>query len=179
MALIDHIDGPHRDIYLSADTVGAEVNPMDIYREVRSLRASNEDLQRHSMFISAFGNIPKGGGKATERFTRLNDGARIVPFDITHGLTITGTIITDDGQEGIACFDRTPLSASTVVDINYVPPQVEIITVATGSGVTSSDITEIADAVWNKLLVDMVTAGTAGEKMNAMLTVNKYLALQK
>jgi len=37
----------------------------------------------------------------------------------------------------------------------------------------------ISDAVWNKLIADMVVAGSAGERLQALLTVNKYLALQK
>jgi hypothetical protein len=41
------------------------------------------------------------------------------------------------------------------------------------------DNNAIADAVWNKLLIDMVTAGTAGERLKVLLSVNKYLALQK
>ena len=62
-------------------------------------------------------------------------------------LTITGTIITDDEQEGVACFDRSGLTPGVVVDINYVPPQVEVIVITTGSGVTPTDIDDIATEV--------------------------------
>jgi hypothetical protein len=145
MPLIASIDGPNRDIYLSADTVGALVNPIDIYQEMRAIRRTDESLRQYDIFMSAFGNVPKGGGKFTERYVRLNLGARIIPFDISHQLTITGTIITDDGQEGVACFDRTPLSASTVVDINYVPPQVEVIQVSSGSGLDASQDAKLTE----------------------------------
>ncbi len=134
MPVIDHIDGPNRDIYLHADTVGADVHPMDIYREMRALRAADENLQKHTVFMQGFGNISKGGGTFTERYVQLINGARIIPYNVTHQLTITGTIITDDGQSGVACFDRGPLSPTTVVDIAYVPPQVEVITITGGSG---------------------------------------------
>lgn len=144
-------------IYLHADTVGTEVHPVDVYREVRALRVSNENLRAFDMFCSMFGNVSKGGGTYTERFLRLNNDCRIVPFDTDHELTITGTLITDDGQQGIACFDRSSLNAATTVDINYVPPQVEIIEVNTGSGVNQSDIDAITAQVWTESIRTLTT----------------------
>jgi hypothetical protein len=139
MAVIDHIDGPNRDIYLSADTVGTTFYPIDAYKEMRALRASDEDLRKFKLFMQAKGNDPKGGGKYTERYVVLLNGTRIIPYNVSHSLTVAGTVITDDGQEGIACFDRSPLSPTTIVDINYVPPQVEIITVSSGSGLSTEE----------------------------------------
>jgi len=105
-------------IYLHSDTVGTSVHPVEIYREVRALRQSDESLRAFDMFCTMFGNVSKGGGTYTERFLRLNNDCRIVPFDTDHELTITGTLITDDGQQGIACFDRSSLDSNTTVDIN-------------------------------------------------------------
>ena len=146
MALIDHIDAPNRKIYLSAATKNTSVHPIDIYIEMRALRSSDETLRGHDVFLSAFGNVAKGGGKFTERYVRENSGTRIIPYDADGYLTVIGTVITDDGQEGIACFDRTGFTFQ--VDINYVPPQVEVVQVATGSGVSAQDIVDIKDAVW-------------------------------
>lgn len=146
MPVIDYIDGANRDIYLHADTVGAEVNPIDIYREMRTLRRTDESLRKWNLFLEAKGYDNKGPGKFTERYVVCLEGTRIIPFDVTHQITITGTIITDDGQEGISCFDRTPLSGSTVVDINYVPPQVEVIVVTGGSGL---------DAIQDEMLTEI------------------------
>jgi len=139
MALIDHIDPIARDIYLSADTVGASIHPIDLYREARTLRRTVEALRMYPNFLTAKGNDDKGGGTATERYVVLLQGTRIIPYNVSHTLTVTGTIITDDGQSGIACFDRSPLSATTRVDINYVPPQVEVIMVSGGSGLSSDE----------------------------------------
>ena len=138
VTLLAGIDPVTRDMFLSANTVNAEINPIDIYKEMRICRRLNEDLRPFDVFLSGRGNNPKGPGKATERFVIQNQGTRFVPFDLTHQLTVTGTVITDDGQEGIACFDRTPLSATSNVDINYVPPQVEVITVQAGSGLDAT-----------------------------------------
>ena len=159
MPYIDHIDPINRDIYLHADTVSmATIHPIEIYWEMRTLRRVDESLRRYRLFMEARGNDPMGGGKATERYVRLLNGTRIVPYDASHALTIVGIIITDDGQSGISCFDRTPLSSTTRVDINYAPPQVEVITVSGGSGLSSDERVKLmsiptapanASAVWS------------------------------
>lgn len=150
--MIDHIDGPNRLIYLDASTVNVSIHPIDIYKAVRELRKTDEDLRKHKSFIRADGNVSKGGGKYTERYVTLLDGTRIVPYDISHVLSITGTLITDDGAEGVYCFNRLPLTVGVQVDIQYIPPQVEIITVAVGSAVTEQDKLDIANAVWNSTI---------------------------
>ena len=175
MTIISHIDGPNRDIYLHADTVGASVHPIDIYKEMRQLRASNEELRKYDVFLRAYGNVYKGGGKYTERYVQEVNGTRIIPYDTSHTLTIIGTIITDDGQEGVACFDRSSLSPTTVVDINYQPPQVEVIEVATGS----IPAQEIAEAVWNADISQYNTSNTFGNFIqNKVLTVLKFIGLK-
>lgn len=146
---------------MHADTVGADIHPADLYREIRALRRLDESLRAWLPFLIYSGNVSKGPGKATERYMTLLNGTRIVPFDTSHILTITGTIITDDEQEGVACFDRNPLSASTEVDINYAPPQVEVITVFIGSGVTAQDKIDIATAVWSAAIRSLTTSGSA------------------
>ncbi len=78
--------------------------------------------------MSAHGFDEKGGGKYTERYVKLLNGTRLIPYDTSHVLTITGTVISDEGTEGVDCFDRTSLSPTSAVDINYIPVQVEVVT---------------------------------------------------
>jgi len=144
MPVIDHIDGENRDIYLHADTITTSVHPIDIYKEMRALRRTNESLRNFDVFLVAKGKDFKGqnaegNDEFTERYVICTVGTRIIPYDVSHTLTITGTIITDDGQSGVNCFDRSPLNPATLVDINYVPKQVEVIEVATGSGLTTEE----------------------------------------
>lgn len=139
MALIDHIDPINRRIYLSANTINATVHPIDIYKEMRGLRATDETLRPFDVFIKSYGNVSKGSGKYTERYIVLQEGTLIVPYDISHTLTIVGTVITDDGKEGVYCFDRSSLSTGVAVNINYVPPQVEVIVVSSGSGLSQAE----------------------------------------
>lgn len=138
MAVIDHIDGPNRDIYLSADTVTSDFEPMDAYKEMRALRRTDENLRKYDVFLQAKGYEPTGPGRFTARYVVQLDGTRFIPYDTSHELTVVGTLITDDGQSGVNCFDRGPLSPSVVVDINYIPPQVEIIELGT-SGLTQEE----------------------------------------
>lgn len=147
MTIIASIDGTAspRLVYLHSDTVGASIHPLEIYQEIRALRRTDESLRKFDLFMTMEGNISKGGGKFTERYAILKN-TRIVPYDTSHVLIITGTLITDDGFEGIFAFDKAPLSPTTAVDIAYIPPQVEVIEVNTGSGVTPQDISDIADA---------------------------------
>lgn len=181
MSLIDHIDGTTspRRVYLDASTIGTSVHPIDLYREMRSLRRTDETLRKFDLFMSAFGSVPKGGGKFTERYVRLND-CRIIPFDTGHTITITGTLITDDGLEGVLAFDTSTLSSLTSVNINYVPPQVEVVTVAIGSGVTAQDKIDIANqsasAVWAITTVSLNVVGTIGHFVSTrLLTLLNFL----
>ena len=178
MALIDHIDGPNRDIYLSASTVGATINPIDIYKEMRTLRKTNKELRKFDVFLTAYGHVSKSAGKFTERYVMEMNGARIIPYDTSHTLTVTGTIITDDGQEGIDCFDRTPLSSTTIVDINYNPPQVEIIEVKTG-GLNEQDKNDIIKGVWSEQIEDHQQPGSFGHYLKKkVLSLASFIGLK-
>ena len=164
IANIDPTTSPRR-IYLHADTVGVLFQPMDAYKEMRGLRATNESLRPYDVFMSAQGNEPTGTSTATPRRVRMENSV-FVPFNANHVLTVIGEVITSSGSSGVAAFDRTPLSAGTKVDINYIPPQVEILYINTGSGVTTQDKLDIASAVWSSSFV------------GKLLTVGKFLGLK-
>ena len=134
MPVIDHIDAEARRVYLSSDTVGVDFDPMVAYTEMRDLRKTDETLRPFDVFLKGLGKIPKSPGKYTERYTMLQDGCLLVPYNTTHILTVIGTVITDAGQEGALCFDKSLIDVTSNVDIHYQPPQVEIIEIETGGG---------------------------------------------
>lgn len=136
MPIIDSIDPATRRIYLHSDTVGVDLHPIDIYKEMRTLRRTDESLRKYNLFLGAAGNVSKGAGSFTERYVVCLEGTRIVPFGVSQSLKVVGTIITDEGTSGRDCFDRLPLSEGVEVDIDYQPPQVEVIQVNTGSGLS-------------------------------------------
>lgn len=146
--MIDHIDPENRLIYLDSSTVNNTIQPIDIYREMRDMRQNDETLRPFDVFMTMKGGDPKNpeGTKRTERYLVLLEGTMIVPYDTSHFITVDGTIISDDGKEGIECFRRDVLSTGVEVDINYVPKQVEIIVVnASGDfGFTPEDRERLA-----------------------------------
>jgi hypothetical protein len=146
MPLIASENYTTKRIYLGIDSVGVDVQPIDIYTEHRERRRLNASGQRKFQpMVRAFGNQQIGPTKFTPRFTNLMAGVRIVPYDTTHSLLIRGSLIsTADSLEGRDLFDRSSLVAS--VDIDYQPPQVEIITVSTGSGLSSGQAAQLTAA---------------------------------
>ena len=170
MAVVASVNGVTRRIYLSISTMNASVHPIDIYKEVRALRRTDESLRKFDNFLEASGNVAKGGGKFTPRLVTCLSGTRIVPYDSTHELTITGEVITDDEQSGVDCFDKSLLSVGVGVDINYIPPQVEIIVISgdSGGGATPADI-------WShepRTLTLYISGAALGDIENSVLSGN-------
>lgn len=153
MALISSINGLTREIFLSITTTNTSINPIDIYKEMRTLRRTDSTLRKWDLFMESAGNVSKGGGKFTERYVTLLDGTVIVPYDADGYLTVTGTVINDAGQEGVDVFDRSGLISD--IDINYIPPQVEIIEVSSNSAVTAQDLLDIATTVRTELAPEL------------------------
>lgn len=146
MPLVASIDYAARRIYLSAETVNADLDTLDVYREVRALRRTVEAHRSYLPLIEAGGNIEKLVGQTyTAAYVRLLHGCRIVPYDQTHALRLVRDTFTDDGAAGRNCFDRSGLSPGVVVDIDVDFPEVEIRTVATSGNEYS--LVQIAAAV--------------------------------
>jgi len=138
MPLVSHVDYPSKRIFLSAETLNIEVFPIDIYKEVRALRRTTELHKKFLPLISSRGNESVGPSK-TPILTVLSQGARIVPYDISHQLLIRGALVSiDENLAGSLLIDRGPLTSGIDVDVDYQPPQVEVIEVNTGSGLTDA-----------------------------------------
>jgi len=166
MALIDHIDGPNRRIYLTVGTVSL-TDMLALYREYRALRRTVESLRQYSPMMSIIGGQSKGGGKLVGRVLDLHN-SKLVPADVSHALLVTYEII--DSQNGVSgrdCFDRAPLTPGVTVDIDYAVSPVEIQIVYGGEGGAPTDPTEIANAVWSKT-VKGKTTGTLLSKIAAV-----------
>lgn len=90
--------------------------------------------------IIAGGNIPKIPNVSyTAPYVIFLRGCRLVPYNVTHDLKVIRDTFTDDGFSGRDVFDRTPLSPTTHINIDFEVPQVEVrvVTVNTGSGLTT------------------------------------------
>lgn len=145
MALISHIDGEARLVYLDAGAALGGVitfHPVDdLFREYRTLRRTDEGVRRYRSFMEAVGNAPKGGGKFTPRYLLLLGGTKLVIPDGVSEINIVGELLTDD--------QTTPFDTALVtgpVVLNYTPPTAEVIQVSTSGNEYS--LNEIAGAVW-------------------------------
>lgn len=140
-------DGENRRIYLKQGVTS--FHPVDdIYKEYRNARRTNESLRKWYPFLKADGNIPKGGGKATERYVTLLNGMKIIPFNEDVAMSVTGEIITDDQSDA---FDTSTITEP--ITIKITPSATEIIYITTdGSGGMTYTLEQIAEAVWARVL---------------------------
>ena len=144
-------------------------SPLEVYQEMRDDRQATEASRKYDPLMKMDGYIPKGGGRFTPRYATMLDGAKIVPVDggtapIT---TITGEIITDDQT---AFIDTSPLTVWPQID--YQPPEAEIIEVQTG-GLSEANIATIATAVWGYQSQQSLAEPTVGR---AVADVRKLMA---
>lgn len=147
MALITSINGATRRVYLDpAAAVGGVIafHPTDdLYTEYRTQRRTVEAYRRFNALLSASGNVPKGGGKFTPRYTLLLGGTKVVIPAGVLAITITGELLTDDGSDP---FDTSLVTGPCI--IRYQPAEAEIIAVS-GAGATGPTAAVIAAAVWS------------------------------
>lgn len=148
MSTVASVDYPGKRIYLSAATVGAPLDTMEVYRDVRSLRVTTDAHRAFRPMIVGGGNIQKTATAYTQPYVQLLYGCRIVPFNVAQSLLVTRDTFTDDGESGVGCFDRSTLTAEVDIDIQVAP--VEVREVVTGGGGSSGGITT---GQYNALLI--------------------------
>jgi len=133
---------------------------IDLYSAYKTLRAADESIRPYNPFLRADGNLPKGGGKYTPRFTILLEGTKVViPANATT-VNVTGELLTDDGS--------TPFDMSLVTGpctVNYQPAEAEVIKVTASGNDYSLD--QIATAVW-AAVSRTLTSGGGGADANSV-----------
>lgn len=124
MSTVDHVDYVNKRIYLSASTVGVPLDTLDVYRDVRALRATIDSHRKFQTMIVAGGNIQKTTSNFTQPYVQLLHGCRIIPWDQTQSLVVVRDTFTDDGFSGVGCFDRAALTHLVDIDIQVSPVEV-------------------------------------------------------
>lgn len=170
MPLVASVDYVAKRIYLDASTVGATIDTLDVYKEVRALRRTTEAHRRFKPMIIAGGSIEKLPGiSATAPYVQLLYGCRIVPYNTSHSLKVIRDTFTDDGFAGRDCFDRAPLSPTVAVDIDIDFPEIELRYVSTG-GVVAPTVEQIADAI---LLRNLASGSYGGRTVRDALRAQR------
>ena len=119
-------DGTNRRIYL-LQGVDAFHWMDDIYIEYREQRRTTEAFRNWEAFMVASGNVSKGLGKATPRLLTLLDGVKVIPYDESGEIQVSGEAITDNADVDATLFDISTLTNPVV--IQYQPPSAEVIVV--------------------------------------------------
>lgn len=140
MPVIQTVDYPNKKIYLHSDTATCdELDTLDVYREVRALRRTNEAHRKFDPMVVAGGNIEKIAGVSyTPAYVQLLYGCRIIPYDTDHCIKLVRDTFTDDGYSGIDCFDRTGLTSKVDIDVDIQEVEIRIISTG-GSALTQEE----------------------------------------
>ena len=168
MALVSSIDYPNKKIYLGILSVGISLDTLDIYKEIRALRASTEGDRRYYPMIIAGGNIQKTATAYTSPYVQLLFGCEIIPYDATQTLTLVRDTFSDDGRAGAQVFNTTGFA--NVITLVEAVEKVEVREVATG-GVSGPTAEENAAELLNTALVAHDTAGTVGALLSDLLQI--------
>ena len=178
VATVDYNDGVNARIYLDATTITGNLDTLDIFREVRALRRTNEEHRRFQPIIIAGGNIQKTATSYTPAYVQLLNGCRIVPYDTSHRPLVIRETFTDDGLVGRDCFDRAPLTPTVEVDIDYQPPVVEIRLITTGgSALTTDEHDYLMSLICEARMIDlMFLRGNTVEGTGDSKRISQYTA---
>lgn len=172
MPLVASVDYAARRIYLSADTMDADLDTLGVYREVRALRRTTEAHRKYKPMVQAGGNIEKiAGSTYTPAYVRLLYGCRIVPYNVSNRIRLTRDTFTDDGLAGRDCFDRASLSPTVEVDIDVDIQEVEIRVINVGGvNVITGDIATVLAAI---PAADEVATATRSELAPELTRITK------
>lgn len=143
-------------------------------REIYSEWKEWVTLSDNAKFLPAFsviGGEPTGPGQNAGSFFFLTNGWRLRPAELNHALTISGNLLVEGGVGSPIVNTLGAFNVPTFIERSNL-----VTTVATGG--SSLTAAEIADAVWDELVDEHVTAGSFGEwARNRLLTVAKFLGL--
>ena len=151
MPVVSSWDWINRRIYLGV----ANYDPIDIYREHRGLRETDESVRQYAPMVRAIGGQPKGGGRRFGNALQMISDttfpilpglvmAKIIPLDSSGINIMSGEVVTDNPDVDSDPFDTASLTNPPRIQEQ---PKSEIATVNVGSAVTQEDKDEIVNAV--------------------------------
>jgi len=98
MSTVASVDYPAKRIYLSAATVGAALDLLDVYRDVRALRAVTPAHRAFRPMMAAGGNIQKTSTTFTQPYVQVLNGCYIVPYNAPGSVRIVREVFIDSAQ---------------------------------------------------------------------------------
>lgn len=157
MAVVASWDWINRKIYLAE----ADYDPIDIYREHRAIRETDESIRQYAPLVKAIGGLPKGGGDSFGNALQTLSGvsfsylpglpmAKIIPIDGSGINKLSGEVVTDNPDVDADPFDTSGLANPP--RIQFAPNPV-IKTVATGSGLDTQQQAQLLK-IYQALMLD-------------------------
>lgn len=169
-------DGPNRLIIINygEDVIDAKVDLYSAWKRWFTASPSG-DVSANSAYLEAFsttGGDDIGEGQTISPYYFLENGWRVKPYEDDHFLTINGNLYVREGGSPVVGTDG---SYSVVAKLVVSPQSITTVVETSASGLTDEesyklfslpDRGEYADEVWDELLSEHTSAGTAGQIIN-------------
>lgn len=150
----------------------------DIYTAWKEWIVLSDNIKYPAAF-RVVGGDPLGGGlnAGSYFFLQNQNGWRIKPPEEDIVITLTGNLYPEDVNEDL--FNATDGDFNTSIRLSTSSLTQEKVIVS-GSGVTNQDKRDIAAEVWDAIIDDHTTSGSAGEFVKKkLLTVAKFLGISE
>ena len=161
-------DGDNKLIIVNNGETSLRVD-VDIYSDWKKWLLQSDNI-KYPIALSAIGGDPIGGERYLGSTFFLENGWKLRPFEGNHSLTVTGNLYTRDGSSP---FVQTLGSYNVLISMQVSNL---IDTVSTSGGNTPSDI---ADAVWDKIIPTTPVSSSFGEwVVGRLLTIAHYIGMK-
>ena len=131
---------------------------VDLYSDAKEDWLTDTLLNKFRFPLVAIGGQGIGGGKVISPYIMLKYGWKIRPHEADHTLTIAGNLITED--------ESTPF-VNVLGDYQVIIKSIiSSNSLTTGVAISSSDLANIADKVWDEAIAGHLIAGSTGKTIN-------------
>lgn len=115
---------------------------VDFYSDVKEDWLTNPLLNKFKFPMIAIGGQAIGGGRVISPYIMLRYGWKIRPHEADHTLTVAGNLITDDETSPfVSVLGNYQVAIKSIVSANSL---------TAGVAITSTDIANIVNSVWDK-----------------------------
>jgi hypothetical protein len=156
-------DGPNKLIIATPGTTTLNVAE-DIYSAWKQWSVLSDNL-KYAQALRVVGGDPTVGANRISGYFFLMNGWKLRPQEANHTLTIDGILLVDGGGDPFV----STLGAYNVRINQITPLQAETIAIDSGGG-TALTPEEIAQEVWNTMLVNHQLDGSSGKALSTAST---------
>lgn len=166
-------DGVNKLILVNPGVIELDVK-VDIYSDYKEWFLGHDSVitSKYLEALQTVGGQPLPGAQFLGDTYFLVNGWRIKPYPGSYRLTINGNIYTDTGEDILVDADITNIPNNIRI-LNTVSNLVQTVEVETAA-LTTDNISDLADAVWDEILSQHSDTGSTGE---ALAKIKNLVAL--